>query len=162
MKFKKILTTNLILLGIVASPILSFANDGSLPSVYSTDTKMIDTRPLPSKTTIREPLSNFIPTLKAAPKNTSTLSCKDGIVTGTYALAQSSSSTKEDYIYAKTRVYDRHGALNASKVASEKKSSYTSAKAVPNCLVTNAKAYGNHTYKLSGYKDVYHETIASW
>ncbi|MEG0578066.1 MAG: XoxI protein [Clostridia bacterium] len=162
MNFKKILTTNLVLMGIITSPIMSFANGESLPDVYSTETKMIDTRPIPYKSTIREPLKDFVPTLKAAPVNTSNIICKNSIASGTYALAKSSSTVKEDYIYAKVRVYNGAGSLNKSKASSENKSSYTSATVNPDCYLGNAKAYGNHTYKLNGYKDIYHETVGRW
>ncbi|MGL5752966.1 MAG: hypothetical protein ACRCXT_20665 [Paraclostridium sp.] len=163
MKFKKTLISNLVLLGVLASPILSFADVPPSKEVYSTNNKMVDTRLIPHKSTIRESLPGVIQNLKANPVNTSNIDTKRGIASGTFALAKSSSSVKEDYIYAKVRVYDKYGAINGKPVeSSEKKSSYTSAKAVPTCNINGAYAYGNHTYKLSGYKDVFHETKSFW
>ncbi|HDX9614091.1 TPA: XoxI protein [Bacillus toyonensis] len=98
-------------------------------------------------------------TVAAAPKNDSNISVYTPFFGNPYAVAQSKSTTTEDYIYAKARTFNGDGSLSNNA----KKSSYVSTTA------TNTSVYygddyaiGNHTYKLNGYNDVNHETKASW
>ncbi|MGH1284107.1 XoxI protein [Bacillus toyonensis] len=102
-------------------------------------------------------------TVAAAPKNDSNISVYTPFFGNPYAVAQSKSTTTEDYIYAKARTFNGDGSLVNMKSNNAKKSSYVSATA------TNTSVYygddyaiGNHTYKLNGYNDVNHETKASW
>ncbi|HHY2674279.1 MULTISPECIES: XoxI protein [Bacillus cereus group] len=102
-------------------------------------------------------------TVAAAPKNDSNISVYTPFFGNPYAVAQSKSTTTEDYIYAKARTFNGDGSLVNTKSNNAKKSSYVSATA------TNTSVYygddyaiGNHTYKLNGYNDVNHETKASW
>ncbi|AMR06131.1 XoxI protein [Bacillus thuringiensis serovar pingluonsis] len=106
--------------------------------------------------------NGFLKNLRA-PNNTSTVTTYKPLFDNPYAIAKSSSTTKEDYIYAKARAFKSNGSLISSKANSENKSSFVSA------TVTNSSIYyggdyaiGNHTYKLSGYNDVNHETKAYW
>ncbi|WJE23240.1 XoxI protein [Bacillus cereus] len=99
----------------------------------------------------------------AAPNNSSNTTVYTPFLGNPYSVSKSSSSTTEDYIYAKSRTFNGDGSLINSKSNSANKSSYVSATA------TNSSVYygddyaiGNHTYKLSGYNDVNHETKAYW
>lgn len=79
------------------------------------------------------------------------------------ANAISSSTVMEDYIYAKSRIYNADSVLTGSKVDSETYSSFVSAQSTHNKTHEyGCFAYGNHIYKLKGYKDVIHETYGEW
>ncbi|PEY98181.1 XoxI protein [Bacillus sp. AFS018417] len=100
----------------------------------------------------------------AVPSNTSNTNTYTPFGGGTYAVSSSSSTTLEDYIYAKCRTFNgTDGSLINSNSASANRSSYISAKANNGTIYfANDWAIGNHTYKLSGYNDVVHETKAYW
>jgi len=102
--------------------------------------------------------------IMATPTNSSKTNTYSPLFGGTYAVSSSSSTTAEDYIYAKCRTFNgTDGALIDSKSASAKNTSYISARAENGTLYFgNDWAIGNHTYKLSGYNDVVHETKAYW
>lgn len=98
-----------------------------------------------------------------APNNTSTVTTYKPLFDNPYAVAKSSSSTKEDYIYAKARAFKSSGSLISSKANSENKSTFVSATVANSSIYYGGDyAIGNHTYKLSGYNDVNHETKAYW
>jgi hypothetical protein len=98
--------------------------------------------------------------LMATPTNTSTTTTYIG---SAYAVSKSQSSTTEDYIYVKCRTFNGTGEVMASKTSSEENSSYVSARADNTSFyIADDWAVGNHTYKLSGYNDVIHETRADW
>ena len=73
------------------------------------------------------------------------------------ATATSESTVKEDYIEAKVRAYYDTGGLMGTGVDSATKATYAGAQYSAGTKWVS-KAYGSHVYKLSGYKDVYHET----
>lgn len=99
----------------------------------------------------------------ATPENTSRTETHFPFLQTPYAISKSSSTTIEDYIYAKCRTFNGDGSLIKSTTQDAKKASYVSAKAMNSTYyVGNDYAIGNHTYKLSGYKDVVHETKAYW
>ncbi|MFP7474644.1 XoxI protein [Niallia taxi] len=109
-----------------------------------------------------EPGTMSIMAKSKAPTNKSTTKVYNNL-NGAYALAKSTSTTKEDYIYAKVRTYHRTGYLMDSKSVSAKKSSSVTAKAEnTTTILWGNYAIGNHTYKLKGYKDVVHETKDKW
>lgn len=125
--------------------------------VYRTDTKIVDNRKVDNKSTSKEIKlgSEHLIKEKANPTNTSTLDTS-WLIGTPRATAKSSSTTMEDYIYAKARIYKSNGVLTAQKAESMNKSRYVSA--TTETREGHHDAYGNHTYKLQGYKDVYHET----
>ncbi|USK32119.1 XoxI protein [Bacillus sp. F19] len=105
---------------------------------------------------------NLIGTM-AAPTNSSRTDTYSPFLGGTYAVSKSSSTATEDYIYARARTFNGDGALINSKSASANKTTYICARADNGTIYFgNDWALGNHTYKLSGYKDVVHETKAYW
>lgn len=101
--------------------------------------------------------------IMAAPTNTSTTKVYNHLFDGAYAVSKSSSTAIEDYIYVRSRTFDGPGTLLNSKTSSAYKSSSVSATAKNgSTYIANDWAIGNHTYKLSGYNDVVHETRADW
>ncbi|MDP7991972.1 XoxI protein [Bacillus sp. MHSD_36] len=99
----------------------------------------------------------------AAPTNTSNTTVYTPFLGNPYAVSKSSSSSTEDYIYARSRTFNGDGSLINSKSASANKSSFVSATATNSSIYYGDDyAIGNHTYKLSGYNDVNHETKAYW
>lgn len=79
------------------------------------------------------------------------------------ATATSNATRVIDSIYAKARLYENGGLLD-SKENPETNSSHAGVTAGPSSfgLVTwDNDAYGNHTYKDAGWKDVVHETYTS-
>ncbi|CJC50627.1 Uncharacterised protein [Streptococcus pneumoniae] len=102
-------------------------------------------------------------TVVAAPKNDSNISVYTPFFGNPYAVAKSNSTTTEDYVYAKARTFNGDGSLVNTKSNSAKKSSFVSATATNTSIYYGDDyAIGNHTYKLSGYNDVNHETKAFW
>ncbi|KZE67943.1 hypothetical protein AWM68_17370 [Fictibacillus phosphorivorans] len=100
--------------------------------------------------------------IMAAPTNTSTTTVYNNFE-GAYAVSKSTSTTTEDYIYAKCRTFNGSGEVLNTKTVSQYDSSYVAAKAVNGTFyIANDWAVGNHTYKLSGYNDVVHETRDDW
>ncbi|PFE10614.1 XoxI protein [Bacillus cereus] len=98
-----------------------------------------------------------------APNNTSTVTTYAPLFSDPYAVAKSSSTVTEDYIYAKARAFNSNGSLISTNSNSANKSSFVSATANNSSIYYGGHyAIGNHTYKLSGYSDVNHETKAYW
>ena len=95
-----------------------------------------------------------------APKNDSNIGVYTPFLV-TYTVAKSKSTTTEDYVYAKARTFNGDGSLVNTKVIVQK-SSFVSATATNTSIYYGDDAIGNHTYKLSGYNDVNHETKAFW
>jgi hypothetical protein len=150
MKYKKPLVTTVLGLSI-----LCFGTSASAEQ----SVKLID-----SDTTLsnKQAKSGMI-SIMASPTNTSNTKVYTQFLGDPYSVSSSSSTTKEDYIYAKSRTFNSDGGLISSKSSSAENSTYASAKAVNGTIVYgNDWAIGNHTYKLSGYNDVIHETQASW
>lgn len=161
MKIKNLAICSILIGGTIFTGVTAYADEPT-PLVYSTENIMVDKTPVSEKTTLRETLKGFEFLSKAAPSNTSRLKCSGGIVGQVKATATSSSSAKEDHILAKARIY-KSGALISQKTDIQKKSSYAGIAANhPDGYYGGSTAYGNHEYKLSGYKDVYHETTARW
>ena len=162
MSIKKRILSSILTMSIISTMgVTAFAYESS-PSVYTTDTKMVDNSFGSEKTTIAEPLEGTVLSRASkAPKNTSRVKWITSLIQTHYAVASSSSNVLEDSIYARCRTYTSSGSLIQSRSNTEKKSSYVTAQA--SSVGGNAykyKAIGNHTYKLAGYKDVYHETSA--
>lgn len=158
---KKILAT-LMLGGLLFSN--TVIASASTQEVYNTPTKMIDNSKAQYKSTIRQVLPGNESLLRnaKAPTNSSNLDTSKPILGwgGYKAIAISKSTVMEDYISAKSRIYKDNGSLLASNFDEMKKASKVSATAETNNL--SYEAYGNHTYKLAGYKDVYHETYKKY
>jgi hypothetical protein len=131
-----------------------------------TKNQLIDFRHIESKSSSKKLLENFNPKikiLKSNPINTSSIDCRYNIFFGSKAIAESSSTTEEDYIYAKSRSYNSDDSLIDSKSDSESNSSFVSATSINDTFtVIGDYAYGNYVYKKSGYKDVIHETYDEW
>lgn len=103
-------------------------------------------------------LSNY-----AAPTNSSTVNVYTQFLGNPYAIAKSKSTTNEDYIYAKCRAVKKDGTVINTRSESKNKASYVEATATNTSTYYGSDyAIGNHTYKLSGYNDVNHETRAYW
>jgi hypothetical protein len=135
-------------------------------NLLETENQLIDFRPIESKSSSKKPLENSnqkMKILKSNPINTSSIDCRYNIFFGSKAIAESSSTTEEDYIYAKSRSYNSDDSLIDSKTDSENNSSFVSATSINDTFtVLGDYAYGNHVYKKSGYKDVIHETYDEW
>lgn len=116
--------------------------------------------------TIQSTKTSSVPslTIAAAPKNDSNISVYTPFFGNPYAVAKSKSTTTEDYVYAKARTFNGDGSLVNTKSNSAKKSSFVSATGPTQAFIMERDDYaiGNHTYKLSGYNDVNHETKAFW
>lgn len=182
---RKILSTVLIIGLLVSNTVLSYGNTSKLGieegeriynntkeivskekmNIIETETQIIDFTPRESKSSIKKPLKNSLElrsTLNSAPVNTSNIKASNS-VTGYYAIATSSSTVQEDYIYAKSRVYNANDVLLDSDSNSEQYSKFVSASAKnTSAWVWFDYAYGNHIYKKSGYKDVVHETYLNF
>lgn len=139
---------------------LSFADEPTSLK-YSTETIMVDKTPIKEKSSVREALAGFT-TTKAAPVNSSKIDLSWWLVPQTVsALATSNSTVLEDSIKARARLY-KYGGLVASGTNEEKKSKYAGRSVTYSSNRSGTEAYGNHEYKLAGYKDVYHETYDSF
>lgn len=161
--FKKtgaVALTGLLLFGCI-SPISSEASSRNL-EVFKTEDAMYDLQEISEKSSVKEKVGSVSNSLfsattsKSNPINSS--SVKRFLIPPLIsATAITQSTVKEDFIQAKVRAYNDGGGLYGSKTDTGKKSSYAGIE-----YVTKTKwisfAYGNHVYKLSGYKDVYHET----
>ncbi|QWH64201.1 XoxI protein (plasmid) [Bacillus mycoides] len=105
----------------------------------------------------------FLKDFKAAPNNASTVTTYAPLFSDPYAVAKSNSTVSEDYIYAKARAFNSNGSLISTNSNSANKSTFVSATAKNSSIYYGGHyAIGNHTYKLSGYSDVNHETKAYW
>lgn len=110
----------------------------------------------------KQPKPGTVSTM-AKSTNRSTVNTYNSIFDGAYAIAKSTSTTIEDYIYVRCRTFNGDGTLLKSTPKSKNKSSSVSATAANGTTyIGNDWAIGNHTYKLSGYNDVVHETRANW
>ncbi|KWW22123.1 XoxI protein [Peribacillus simplex] len=152
MQFKKSLIITVLGLSIVGFSTGASAanNDGLVDSEVTQSNKQADN-------------TNLISGRAAKPSNSSRIDVYKPLLGKTYAVAKSSSTVKEDYIYAKARTFNGDGALIKSNSTSAKKTTYTSVRADNGTIYSgNDWAIGNHTYKLKGYKDINHETKAYW
>ncbi|MFB6467403.1 hypothetical protein ACE38V_11400 [Cytobacillus sp. Hz8] len=92
----------------------------------------------------------------------SNLECKEPLFSGNYALGSSSATVKEDSIYVKVRTFNGDGSLIDSGSATEKSSTFVSAKANSSIFFGDDYAISNHTYKKSGYETITSELKAYW
>ncbi|OZU89355.1 hypothetical protein CIL03_06470 [Virgibacillus indicus] len=98
--------------------------------------------------------------LNATKTATSNTNARVWVSSKPYSLSTSKSTIKEDYIYTRARVFDKNGRTLSSKTDSQKKTNIVSATAYHPSLLWTKGDYGlgNHQYRTSGYKDVYHQT----
>ncbi|MBJ8201304.1 XoxI protein [Bacillus cereus] len=158
MNMKKSLSVTTLGLAVLG---FGFTNNASASEVDTVDKQPI----LVDFDTIQSTKTSIIPslTVAAAPKNDSNISVYTPFFGNPYAVAKSKSTTTEDYVYAKARTFNGDGSLVNTKSNSAKKSSFVSATATNTSIYYGDDyAIGNHTYKLSGYNDVNHETKAFW
>lgn len=135
---------------------------------FQSDDSIVDLAPVNAKSTSQSKkdsnkftsfIKGFFASESSNPICTSNLDCIDPIFGDSYAVAKSSATVMEDYIYAKCRIYsDGDDSLVSSTEEEENNASFVSAKAVANTWYMDDYVYGNHIYKLDGHKDVVHET----
>ncbi|CGF81910.1 XoxI protein [Bacillus sp. N447-1] len=158
MNMKKSLSVTTLGLAVLG---FGFTNNASASEVDTVDKQPV----LVDFDTIQSTKTSSVPSLTvvAAPKNDSNISVYTPFFGNPYAVAKSNSTTTEDYVYAKARTFNGDGSLVNTKSNSAKKSSFVSATATNTSIYYGDDyAIGNHTYKLSGYNDVNHETKAFW
>ncbi|GMQ57984.1 hypothetical protein AN1V17_23790 [Vallitalea sediminicola] len=136
--------------------------------VFQSADSIVDLTPVNAKSTSKVKkesnkfisfIGDFFASESSTPTNTSNIECIDPFLANSYAIAKSSSTVMEDYIYAKCRIYNGgDDSLVSSTEEDENYSSFVSAKAIDSGFYSDDYAYGNHIYKLEGYKDVIHET----
>lgn len=157
MNIKKPLITAVLGLSVVCFGVTSNASAEELNK---------DTQPvLVDSDTVQGLKSSSNPGLNtlAAPNNSSTVNVYTQFLGNPYAIARSKSTTNEDYIYAKCRAVKKDGTVINTRSDSKNRASYVEATATNTSTYYGSDyAIGNHTYKLSGYNDVNHETRAYW
>ncbi|MDB8791832.1 hypothetical protein PN398_13990 [Romboutsia sp. 1001216sp1] len=163
MKLKKLFCSALIVSSVCCTGAISFA-DSPNELNYSTKIKIVNNLAVSEKSTQSEPIESDNTSLTSrAGSNytvTSKVACKS--FSGK-AIATSSVTRAIDFVSAKVRIYDRNGSLDTSKSQSQKKTSFISATAVhTSSFMSGSKAYGNHEYRDSGFKTIYHETVDRW
>ncbi|HDX9529953.1 TPA: XoxI protein [Bacillus thuringiensis] len=156
---KKVLASSTVIFGLSVSMLGTVQADATDGTLYKTETSIHDYTEATEKITYKELIGVNSATL-AAPTNTSKTTAKLWAAGKPYGVSTSSSSIKEDSIYAQNRLIKGSGVTIGSNSNTAKKSSYASASVThPNLLPgIGDYAVGNHTYKTSGYKTVYHET----
>ncbi|MDA2108853.1 XoxI protein [Bacillus cereus] len=158
MNMKKSLSVTTLGLAVLG---FGFTNNASASEIDTVDKQPV----LVDFDTIQSTKTSSVPslTIAAAPKNDSNISVYTPFFGNPYAVAKSTSTTTEDYVYAKARTSNGDSSLVNTKSNSAKKSSFVSATATNTSIYYGDDyAIGNHTYKLSGYNDVNHETKAFW
>ncbi|XOQ13642.1 MAG: hypothetical protein ACFWTY_06365 [Shouchella clausii] len=105
-----------------------------------------------------ESTHEFVAFAKAGKRNASVVA-KKPLFTDFYATAKSTATYKQNTIGAKVRVLKDDGRSLGSKSDSQKNSTIASATVYPGHIgPTRTTAYGNHTFKRTGFKDWFPET----
>lgn len=163
MKLKKLFCSTLIASSVFCTGVVSFADSHNNLN-YSTKMKIVNNLAAPEKSTQSEPIESDNASLNSRAGSryrvTSKVACKS--FSGK-AIATSSVTRSIDFVSAKVRIYNRNGSLDTSKYQSQKKTSFVSATAEhTGMFMSGSKAYGNHEYRDSGSKTIYHETVDRW
>lgn len=154
MKFKRMSICSILALGFILSGVKSFAAE---PITINSSTEEGKITSSTSQVATPEPLEGHIATTKAAPDYNSYIEVNWFPITGSNAFGTSKSSVSADFIKVTTRLY-KNGSIESSGSDSAKYATYAGKRVYGPSTKQKYKAYGNHEYKKSGYKDYYVET----